>query len=156
MAVVTCLNAESSALATSAVDFGLALDRFCRARVFQLSQSMKAEMLTIDDDRNDADNEVDVASAFKHLNQLRTHFRAGDSANCHDKSEAQIDVAERAVTFRRHHRFADDVGQISADGEVPVDADEAKGWSGDKTSADSKESTENADQKPDDDQDRWG
>ena len=43
-----------------------------------------------------------------------------------NKTEAQIDVAEGAVTFRCHHRFADDVGQISADREIPVDANEAQ------------------------------
>src|SRR5438128_10039251 len=112
------------------VGFTAARDRFSlrilslregeRFPAFPEHESRNAE---IDDDGNDADNEVDVTGSFERLNQLRTHFRTGDGANCHEKTEAQIDVAERAVTFRRHHRFADDVAQLSANGEVPIDAD---------------------------------
>ena len=56
------------------------------------------------------------------------------------------------MTLRRHHRFADDVGQISPDGEVPVNPDEAQGWSGDKTSANAKEPAEDTNQKSDHDE----
>ena len=45
-----------------------------------------------------------------------------------------------------------DVGQIGADREIPIDADEAQRWSGDKTSAHAEEPTENANQKPDHDE----
>ena len=67
------------------VDFAPALQIvFARTRVFQLSQSMNIEMLDVDDDRNDADDEVDVAGALKHSNQLRADFDAGNGAERHD------------------------------------------------------------------------
>ena len=115
-------------------------------RAFPEHESRNAE---IDDDRNDADNEVDVTGSFERLNQLRAHFRAGDGADCHEKTEAQIDVAECTVTLRCHHRFADDVGQIGADSKIPVYAGEAQRWSGNKTSAHAEEPTEKADDEAD-------
>ncbi len=36
------------------------------------------------------------------------------------KPSRQIDVAEGAMTLRGHHRLADDVGEIGADGEIPM------------------------------------
>ena len=64
----------------------------------------------------------DVARAFQHLDQLRADFRAADRADGHDQAKLQIDIAQRPMPFRRHDRFADDVGEIGADGEIPVQA----------------------------------
>ena len=61
--------------------------------------------------------------AFQKLDQLRAAFRASDGAGRHDEAELQINVAEGAMALCRHHRFADDMCQIGADGEVPVHPD---------------------------------
>ena len=45
---------------------------------------MKDGNADIDDDGDDADNEVDVAGALKHFDQLRADFRAADRADGHD------------------------------------------------------------------------
>ena len=86
------------------------------------------------------------------MNELRPDFRAADRPDRHDEAEPQIDVAERAVPFRRHDRFADDVGQIGPDGEIPIQPDRAQGRPRDKTSAHAKEAAQNADEKPDHDE----
>ena len=60
------------------------------------------------------------------------------------------------MAFRGHDRFADDVGEIGADGEIPMQPDRAQRRAGDETSADAEKSAENADEKSDDRRDRSG
>ena len=86
------------------------------------------------------------------MDQLRADFRAADGADGHDQTQAKIDISERAVAFRRHHRFADDVGEIGADREVPIQTDQAQRRTGDKAAAHSEKSTQDADEKSDDGQ----
>ena len=83
------------------------------------------------------------------MNQLRADFRAADGAEGHDQSQFKIDIAEGAMPFRRHHRFANDVGEVGADREIPIQSDGAQGRPGNKTAADAEESTENPDHKSD-------
>src|ERR1700736_861849 len=56
----------------------------------------------VDNDRDNAYDKVHVARALQHLNELRATFGAADRAKGHDQSEFKIDIAERAVSLRRH------------------------------------------------------
>ena len=84
------------------------------------------------------------------LDQLRADFRAADRADGHDQAETQIDVSERAMTFRRDDRFADDVREIGADREIPMQPDRAQRRTGDETAADAEKTAEDSDQETDD------
>jgi hypothetical protein len=53
------------------------------------------------------------------------------------------------VPFRGHHRFSDDVRQISADCKIPVQTGEAESGARDEAPAHSEESAKNADKKSD-------
>ena len=70
----------------------------------------------------------------------------------HDQAEAQIDIAERAMAFRGDDRFADDVREIGADGEIPMHPDRAQRRPGDETPADAEKSAHDPDEKPDHDE----
>ena len=70
----------------------------------------------------------------------------------HDQAETQIDIAQRAMTFRRDDRFADDVRQIGPDDEIPIEPDRAQCRTGDETSAHAKESAEHSDDESECDQ----
>ena len=52
----------------------------------------------------------------------------------------------------RHHRFADNVGEIGADREVPIQSDRAQSRPGNETAAYPEKAAENADYESDDDQ----
>ena len=74
---------------------------------------------------------------------------------------AMISPRRKSTLPRARWRFAattdlpHDVGQISADREIPVNPSEAQRRSSDKTPADAEESTEDANQKPDYDEVNW-
>ena len=73
-----------------------------------------------------------------------------DRADGHDQAETQIDIAERAMTFRRNDRFADDVREIGADSKIPVQSDRAQRRPGNETAADAEKTAEDSDQKTND------
>ena len=106
-------------------------------------------MLTIDRDRGDADDEIDVARALEEFDQLRAHLGATDCPEGHDQTEAQIDIAQSTMTFGRDDRFADDVRQVGADDEIPIQSDRAQSRAGDEASADAEEPAEQADEEAD-------
>src|ERR1041385_8784275 len=60
-----------------------------------------------------------------------------------------IDIPERAMAARGHHRFADNVREISPDRKIPIQTHQPQRRPGDKTSAHTKKSTENADDEAD-------
>ena len=66
--------------------------------------------------------------------------------------EPQIDVAERAMAFGGHDRFADDVREVGPDREIPMHPDRAQRRARDEASPDAEKPAENADQEPDDDE----
>src|SRR2546423_15533049 len=101
----------------------------------------------MDDDRDDAYNKVAIARALQHLNGLRANSRAGDRSHGHDQPQTKVDVSQRAVPSYRHHGFSDDVRQIGADCEIPVQTGEAQCRPRDETSTPSEESAKNADDK---------
>src|SRR4029077_4828836 len=105
----------------------------------------------VNDDRDDADDQIDVAGALQHLNQLRADFRAANRADGHDQSQLKIDIAKRPMLSHGHHRFADNVGEIGADREVPIQSDRAQSRPGNETAAYPKKAAENADYESDDD-----
>ena len=72
------------------------------------------------------------------------------------KPKTQIDVAERAMTFCRDDRFADDVREIGADRKIPMQPDRAQGRPGNETAADAEKSAKDANQKSDDRRDKSG
>ena len=109
----------------------------------------------VNNDRDDAHHVIDVAGVFQMLNELRANFRATDRADGHDQAEAQIDIAHRAMTFRGHDRFSDDMREIGADGEIPVQPDSAQGRTGDETAADAEKPAKYADHKSDDSEIDW-
>src|SRR3954452_4090252 len=53
------------------------------------------------------------------------------------------------MTFGGNDRFADDVSEVGADSEVPIDPDGAQRGTGNETSTNPEESTEDANNKPD-------
>ncbi len=81
------------------------------------------------------------------LNELGANFRATDRADGHDQAKAQVDIAHRAMTFRGNDGFADDMCEIGADGEIPVQPDSAQGRTSDKTAADPEKPAKYPDQK---------
>ena len=99
----------------------------------------------VNDDRNHAHDVVDVARSFQVLDELRPDFCSADRPNGHDKTEAKIDVAHGAMTFRGDDRFSDDVGEIGPDREIPVQPDRAQRRTGNETAADAKKSAEDSD-----------
>ena len=54
------------------------------------------------------------------------------------------------MAFGRDHRFADNVGEIGPDGEIPIQTDRAKSRTGNETPAHPEESAENPDEKAND------
>src|SRR5437588_8969964 len=64
----------------------------------------------VDNNRHDADDEIDVSAALQHFDELRTHFSPANGADSHDKAEPQVNVAQGAMTFCSDDGFADDVG----------------------------------------------
>src|ERR1700736_5284551 len=126
-----------------------------RGQRFPALPNHKGGDAQIDGDRNDAHNQVNVACAFQHLNQLRAHFRSSNCSNGHDQSKAKIDIAEGPMPFCCNHRLADDVCQIGADGEAPIKTHCAQRRARDETAAHSKEAAEDADEKTDDDKINW-
>src|SRR5207248_5902198 len=106
-------------------------------------------------DRDDADDKVDIACAFQSLDQLRAEFRAADCSDRHNEAEPKIDIAERAMTLRRHYRLTHNVREIGSDGEVPIKSHRPQGRTGDEASADSKKSAEDTDDESRDYQIDW-
>ena len=64
--------------------------------------------------------EFTLPARFSIWINLRANFRAAHRADRHDQAELQIDISEGAMTFRGHDRFADDVGEVGADREIPI------------------------------------
>src|SRR5689334_22025577 len=56
------------------------------------------------------------------------------------------------MALRGHYRLADDVGQIGADGKVPINANQTQSWAGNKTATNAEKSPKHADQKSHNDQ----
>src|SRR5438094_10626399 len=83
---------------------------------------------------------------------MRSRVRANNCDKRHDENKFKIDIPARAMAARGHHRFADDVREISPDGNIPIQTDQSQRRPGDKTSAHAKKSTENANDKTDNDQ----
>ena len=98
-----------------------------------------------DHDKSNSDGEVDMGGALKPLDELSAGFNAGDGAQHHDAPKFHIDVAQGAMLARRDYGFANDVSEIGADDEVHGDADGIKSGSGNKTSANAEEPTQDAD-----------
>ena len=84
------------------------------------------------------------------LDELRADLRARDRADGHDQSETQVDISERAMTFCRHDRFADDVREIRADSKIPVQSNRAQRRPGNETPANSEKTAEDSNQKTND------
>jgi hypothetical protein len=53
---------------------------------------------------------------------------------------------------RRYYRFADDMRQVCPDCVIPIHSHQPQRWAGNKASADSKEPTQDSNDKPDNDQ----
>ena len=83
------------------------------------------------------------------MNQLRPDFGAAHRPDCHDKPEAQIDIAESAMPLRGHDGFPDDVRQVRSDREIPIQTHRAQGWAGDETSTDSEKTSQDANDEAD-------
>ena len=83
----------------------------------------EARNAEVDRDGNNAHDEIHVARALQHLDQLRADFRAAHGPDRHDQAQFQVDIAECAVPFRRHDRFADYMGKIGAHRKIPIEPD---------------------------------
>ena len=85
MALVTCLECGIVRFrAAGALDFARSGGSFRPGKGFPAFPEHESRNAEIDDDGDDTDNEVDVAGALKHFNQLRSHFRSADGAERHD------------------------------------------------------------------------
>src|ERR1700732_1294489 len=54
------------------------------------------------------------------------------------------------MAFCRHDRFADDVGEIGPDCEIPIEPDRPQGRAGEKAAAHAEKASEDADEEADD------
>ena len=86
------------------------------------------------------------------MDQLRSCFRAGNCPEGHDQPKSKIDIAEGAMLSHRHDRFANDVREVRADSEIPVQSHDAQRRAGNETPADSEKAAQNPDHKPHDDE----
>src|SRR6266700_2567346 len=86
------------------------------------------------------------------MNQLRATFGASDCSKCHEESQFEINIAQRAVLFRRDDRLADDVRQVRPNRVIPIHSHQAQCGTGNETSADTKEPTQNSNDKADNSQ----
>ena len=59
------------------------------------------------------------------------------------------------MPFCRYHRLSDDVREIGADREIPIQADQAQGGASNETPTNPKESAENPDHKSDNHKVDW-
>src|SRR3954470_24676379 len=103
----------------------------------------------VDGNRHHADDEVHVAGALQHLDDLRANLGAPHRSNGHDQSQLQVDIAEGPVPLRRHHRLAHDMGEIRADSKIPVQADSPERGSRDETASHAEKSPQHSDEEPD-------
>src|SRR5438093_7507899 len=86
------------------------------------------------------------------MNQLRATFGATDCSECHEESQFEINIAQRAMLFRRYDRLANDVRQVRSNRVIPVHSHQAQRGAGYETPAHAKEPTQNSNDKADNDQ----
>ena len=99
-----------------------------------------------------ADDAVHVACALECLDQLRAAFGTGDGAQCHDHSELQIDIAQRAMFSCCDDRLANNVRQVRSDRVIPIHSHQAQRRTCNETSAYAKKPAQNSNNKADDNQ----
>ena len=91
------------------------------------------------------DDLVDLADGLELLDELRADLRPDDGPDDHDAAEFQVHVSQRPVTLRADDRFADDVREVRAHGEVRRHAHEQHRRPGEKTAAHAEESAQHPD-----------
>ena len=106
----------------------------------------------VNNDRDDANHEIDVTGTFQGLDHLRADFSPHNGSAGHDKPKLEVDVAEGAMRPRRHDRFSDDVGEICSHREVPRQTTRAQSRPGNKAAAHAEKTAQNSDDKADRDQ----